>query len=216
MLIERRIASHSRANIGTCRRFLARAIPTDFRPSDRDLSQPTLSARDCLETIDGQTSLVWNNRKGKRNKRRLPIDESTAEEIRAWHRRRDHVPSSARAHGYLFPAPTDEGAFAHLDPIKIASAIRAWVDALPALDTDAIGNDGKPAPFDRAKVFPYVFRHSYAQRHADAGTAVDVLKEPMDHAEITTTMGVLHRLPEAETTGGQDPQLTHPRPLRQT
>jgi hypothetical protein len=33
------------------------------------------------------------------------------------------------------------------------------------------------------------FRHSYAQRHADAGTPVDVLKELMDHRSISTTMG---------------------------
>jgi hypothetical protein len=31
--------------------------------------------------------------------------------------------------------------------------------------------------------------HTYAQRHADAGVPVDVLKEPMDHKSVTTTMG---------------------------
>jgi hypothetical protein len=32
-------------------------------------------------------------------------------------------------------------------------------------------------------------RHTYAQRHADAGVAVDVLKELMDHKSVDTTMG---------------------------
>jgi integrase len=32
-------------------------------------------------------------------------------------------------------------------------------------------------------------RHSYAQRHADAGTPVDVLRELMDHKSVQTTMG---------------------------
>ena len=31
--------------------------------------------------------------------------------------------------------------------------------------------------------------HSYAQRHADAGIDVDVLKELMDHKSVDTTMG---------------------------
>ncbi len=32
-------------------------------------------------------------------------------------------------------------------------------------------------PFPRVRVIPYAFRHSFAQRHADAGTPVDTLKE---------------------------------------
>lgn len=31
-------------------------------------------------------------------------------------------------------------------------------------------------PFDKDKIFLYAYRHSYAQRHADAGVPVDVLK----------------------------------------
>ena len=38
-------------------------------------------------------------------------------------------------------------------------------------------------------ITPYALRHSYAQRHADAGVPVDVLKELMDHVSVTTTMG---------------------------
>ncbi|MGR6975078.1 tyrosine-type recombinase/integrase [Streptomyces cynarae] len=36
-------------------------------------------------------------------------------------------------------------------------------------------------------MYPYAFRHSYAQRHADAGTPVDVLRELMDHKSIAMT-----------------------------
>ena len=38
-------------------------------------------------------------------------------------------------------------------------------------------------------ITPYVLRHSYAQRHADAGVPVDVLKELLDHRSIETTLG---------------------------
>ena len=36
---------------------------------------------------------------------------------------------------------------------------------------------------------PHSLRHSYAQRHADAGVPVDVLRELMDHVAVATTMG---------------------------
>ncbi|MDV6271687.1 tyrosine-type recombinase/integrase [Rhodococcus globerulus] len=38
-------------------------------------------------------------------------------------------------------------------------------------------------------VYPYAFRHSYAQRHADNGTPIDVLRDLMDHRNIQTTAG---------------------------
>jgi len=52
-----------------------------------------------------------------------------------------------------------------------------------------LGPDGHPSPFDASLVTPYALRHSYAQRHADAGVPVDVLKELMDHVAVATTMG---------------------------
>ncbi|WP_328841699.1 tyrosine-type recombinase/integrase [Streptomyces europaeiscabiei] len=41
--------------------------------------------------------------------------------------------------------------------------------------------------FDREKIFPYAYRHTYAQRHADAGVPVDVLCQLMDHRHLSTT-----------------------------
>ncbi len=38
-------------------------------------------------------------------------------------------------------------------------------------------------------VFPYAFRHSFAQRHADNGTPIDVLATMMGHRTIDTTRG---------------------------
>jgi hypothetical protein len=58
-------------------------------------------------------------------------------------------------------------------------------------------------------IYPYAFRHSYAQRHADAGAPVDVLKDLMGHKSAQTTMGYctasLKRKREAVKTlnGGQ-------------
>ena len=58
---------------------------------------------------------------------------------------------------------------------------RDWVSTLPALRT----RDG--LAFDTAKIVPYAYRHSYAQRHADAGVPIDVLAELLDHRSYSVT-----------------------------
>lgn len=63
------------------------------------------------------------------------------------------------------------------------------MDAIPVLHSDLPGPDGTPAPFDRRAIYPYAFRHSYAQRHADAGVGVEILKELMDHRDMKVTQG---------------------------
>ena len=65
----------------------------------------------------------------------------------------------------------------------LAAAHRRWVDELAPLQRP----DG--SDFDKSAVFLYAYRHSYAQRHADAGTPVDVLQELMGHRFIATTQG---------------------------
>ena len=41
--------------------------------------------------------------------------------------------------------------------------------------------------YDKSLVTPYSYRHSYAQRHADAGVGIDVLRELMDHTSMDAT-----------------------------
>jgi hypothetical protein len=48
-------------------------------------------------------------------------------------------------------------------------------------------NTGDGVEFDRARITPYAWRHTYAQRHADVGVPVDVLRELMDHRVMDTT-----------------------------
>ena len=71
----------------------------------------------------------------------------------------------------------------------MARAFKAWAGQIGVIDSDLPGPDGAPAPFEPSLITPYALRHSYAQRHADAGVPVDVLKELMDHAAVATTMG---------------------------
>ncbi|MFI6935920.1 hypothetical protein [Streptomyces sp. NPDC050287] len=55
----------------------------------------------------------------------------------------------------------------------------------------ALEEGGEPVscllPFDKTRTFPYAYRHTYPQRHADASVAPDVLKELMDHTDLKVT-----------------------------
>jgi hypothetical protein len=69
---------------------------------------------------------------------------------------------------------------------------RTWVNGLPDLYVNVVvETDGRRTnqqiPFDKARVFLYAYRHSYAQRYADPGVAPDVLGELMDHRQLCTT-----------------------------
>jgi integrase len=70
-----------------------------------------------------------------------------------------------------------------LPPSTLAWKMREWVAGLGTL----AGPDGES--FDRAKVFPYAFRHSYAQRLADEGASESELMDLMDHDSFETTRG---------------------------
>ncbi len=96
----------------------------------------------------------------------------------------------------LFPraSKNPEGGVA-VDPSRFASVMRAWVQALPRIDSPENDADGRPLPFPRDRIRPYAFRHSFAQRHADAGTRVEVLKELLGHSAITSTQGYYRVLP---------------------
>ncbi|MGH7746230.1 MAG: tyrosine-type recombinase/integrase, partial [Candidatus Dormibacteria bacterium] len=66
---------------------------------------------------------------------------------------------------------------------------RAWVDSIhelaPLLRTPS-SHDGV---IDRRDVVAYSLRHTYAQRHADVGTPVDVLAALLDHRNVAVTQG---------------------------
>ena len=58
---------------------------------------------------------------------------------------------------------------------------REWADRLGPLRT----RDG--TEFNTTKIVPYAYRHTYAQRHADAGVPIDVLAELLDHRNLNVT-----------------------------
>lgn len=114
---------------------------------------------------------------------RLPIDEETAEIIAAQQARviarYPDTPASALA---LFPAIVmNPRGTKGCNVTTFEVHFRDWVDGLPEL----LGPDGEP--YDRSDVVIYSFRHSFAQRHADSGTPIEVLAELMGHTRLTST-----------------------------
>ncbi len=139
---------------------------------------------DCLaRDDDGLAVLVYDNHKANRAGRRLPISQTTAqlitdqkERVRA---RYPHTPV-----GQLKLLPTDrrdpDGRKA-ITAFSLAFHHRVWVRRMPVLRAA----DG--AEFDKRKIVLYAYRHTYAQRHADAGVGIDVLRELMGHRKLDTT-----------------------------
>ncbi|MGY0062951.1 tyrosine-type recombinase/integrase [Streptomyces sp. LZ34] len=150
---------------------------------------------DCLQTDpDGSLVLLYDNSKEYRLGRRLPIGKETAAVITEQQKRvRTRFPHTPVSELKLLPAGR-----ANPEGKKSMSAIqwahRQWVLALPEIVVPVVVEvGGQPGTrmlaFDKDKIFPYAYRHSYAQRHADAGVAPDVLKALMDHRQLKTTLG---------------------------
>lgn len=122
---------------------------------------------------------------------RLPIHNREATIITAQQARvRATFPDTPTDRLALFPRPlTNPDGTKALATAHLQRAMRTWVAALPDLDGPDRGADGSPMSFPRERVFPYAFRHTFAQRHADAGTPVDTLKELLGHDTVRTTLG---------------------------
>jgi integrase len=157
------------------------AIDTGRRPEDI-LGLPA----DCLaRDADGAPVLVYDNAKAGRLGRRLPVSQPTATVITTQQQRvRDRYPRTPASELKLLPAPraNPDGRKA-LSISMLEDRHRIWVTGLGALRT------GDGAEFGKARITPYAYRHTYAQRHADAGVPVDVLAELLDHRNLNVTRG---------------------------
>jgi integrase len=140
---------------------------------------------DCLEYDEpGHLPvLVYFNHKSARQGRRLPIAQATADLIVAQKTRvREQFPATPLTGLKLLPAAyaNPHGRRAITEG-HFGARHRTWAGSLPPL----LRSDG--TEFDKARVIPYAYRHTYAQRHADAGVPVDVLGTLMDHRSLDTT-----------------------------
>ena len=155
------------------------AIDTGRRPEDI-LGLPL----DCLaRDKDGAAVLVYDNAKAHRLGRRLPVSQATATVITGQQARvRARFPGTPPAELKLLPAARrnpDGRRPMTIDMLE--GRHREWADRLGPLRS----RDG--TEFNTAKIVPYAYRHTYAQRHADAGVPIDVLAELLDHRNLNVT-----------------------------
>jgi len=162
-----------------------------------EVASLTYECLDHDETVDADGTvryepvLVHNMAKVGKLGCRLPIHQRERDLIIAQQTQvRIDYPDTPTSELCLFPRTRKNPAgIAPISAPWLSRAMRLWVDALPALDLTAADGRAPAVAFPRDRVFPYAFRHTFAQRHADAGTAPDVLKELMGHDAITATMG---------------------------
>ncbi len=167
------------------------AVYQILRDTGRRPGEVTSLSVDCVEVIGGQHNLIYDNHKAARKGRRLPITAATAAIIAQWRQHRLRLRTAPVIDRWLFPSPLlrSQQSHGHITPNCVRRAFKAWAAKIEVIDSELLGPEGTPEPFDRSGILPYALRHSYAQRHADAGVPVDVLKELMDHVSVTTTMG---------------------------
>ena len=141
---------------------------------------------DCLDHDPGGGGvLVYDNVKAGRLSRRLPIGDATVAVIRTQQARvRARFPDTPVSELKLLPSPrANPDGRRPLSLAALEGRHRDWADALGVLRT----RDG--AEFDKARAILYAYRHTYAQRHADAGVPIDVLAELLDHRNLNVTRG---------------------------
>ena len=157
------------------------AIDTGRRPEEI-MSLPL----DCLtRDASGAPVLIYDNLKRDREGRRLPVSEHTAAVITAQQERvTGRYPATPRSRLALLPTPKcNPGGSRNITVDRFEERHREWVTGLGPLRTA----DG--TVFDSAKIVLYAYRHTYAQRHADAGVPIDVLAELLDHKNLSVTRG---------------------------
>jgi integrase len=156
-------------------------IDTGRRPEDI-LSLPL----DCLaRDKDGGAVLIYDNVKAGRLGRRLPVGNATAEVIIAQQQRvRQRFPHAPAATLKLLPTSyRNPDGTKPISRSTLEARHRDWASTLPPLRASG------GTAFDLARIVPYAYRHSYAQRHADAGVPIDVLAELLDHRSYSVTRG---------------------------
>ncbi|WNI20139.1 tyrosine-type recombinase/integrase [Actinacidiphila sp. ITFR-21] len=85
----------------------------------------------------------------------------------------------------LFPTPRLSRANGLGERPYDSSSSRYWLEVWMKGITVLVDEHGHS--FDRSRVFPYAFRHTYAQLRADAGVPLEVLQALMAHLEPSTT-----------------------------
>lgn len=164
------------------RRLLEILIDTGRRPQEIcNLSF------ECLELNDnGDYTIIYDDAKNYRVDSRLAIVRDTANTILAQQSYvRQKFPDTSE---HLLPLfPCDYRNPSGTRSTRLHSFSSAWSRFIAKIADELRYEDGTPFPLSRMQL--YGWRHTYAQRHADAGTQPHVLQELMGHRSHETTQG---------------------------
>jgi integrase len=187
MTAQYRIQGWSNDDYGLMRQTIYQLL----RDTGRRPGEITALRRNCLDTDPGGGPvLIYTNSKAGRLDRRLHITTSTAKLVSTWLARISALRPD-RDTAYLFPQihRAEPHSDNHFKAGAFGVIFRGWVDSIPEL-TPLLHTPSSPdGVIDRRDVVLYALRHTYAQRHADAGTPVDVLAALLDHANVAVTQG---------------------------
>ena len=158
----------------------------------------------CLDRDARGPVLVYTDFKTNRCDCRLPISTATADVIlKQQVRVRERFPIADQTKLVLLPGTNgNANGQRTIRATTLTNVHRVWVDAIADIRLD----DG--TPFPRRLVVPYAYRHSYAQRHADAGTPMDVLRDLMGHRSTDTTQ-IYYRVTETRTRAAVERLTDH-------
>lgn len=163
--------------------MLAVLIDTGRRPNE-----VVSLRRGCLQRDrHGDWILVYDNHKAGRLNRRLPIQQETADAITTWLNNVKNGPETESQ--WLFPSPMPARSDKFASYGLLHAALRRLIRDVPTLEGPIKDLHGVPVDFGFGGIRPHDFRHSYAQRHVDNGTAPDELRDLLDHEDVRTTMG---------------------------
>ena len=146
--------------------------------------------------------LVYDNSKSYRQRRRLPVSEHTAALVTGQKAAvRERFPGTPPGRLKLLPSRRlNPDGTRPVTEDNLTGRHRIWVNAAGPL----LRGDG--TEYDKSLISPYSYRHSYAQRHADAGIGIGVLRELMDHESMDTTKRYYN--PRELHQTGEKPQVS--------
>ena len=172
-------------------------VPHDLSADSRHRPATDGDLRACAPTVSAgpqdEPVLRWYSYKMGRPGRDLPIEQALARDIDDWLEVREALSIPKGSRQYLFPAVTEVSAEPYLRPPYFACHTAAVGRNIPFIGSGIVDSDGNEIEFDRSNIYPYSFRHSWAQRHADSGTQIEVLAELLDH-EGLDYVGVYYRV----------------------
>lgn len=157
------------------------ALPLDCLDHDRFVDE--------LGHADRRPVLVFDMPKVLGRRHRLPIHTTTAGIIEAQQQRvLTRFPQTPRKQLPLFPRTSmNPNGRERVSSSTVGAFILSWMKALEELSYR--DERGQVIAFPRSRVNAYAFRHTYAQRHTDAGTPVEVLQQLLGHEKISSTQG---------------------------